>query len=272
MPPAPKCLMRGMFLPNDPSYQDIWWKPLLLMLAYAQVLQYWAEEANTPAPGEPCPLAMSVVELRWHMGKYTTFSEDDVFKDLWGAIPEAKDGDMGIPQVDSTASPAMADAKDTQPSTVETQLAYDTTVPSAEPNTKTQKDLPTTWAASPAKLENQVAPTAGSVAKSAGSPTPYPSWLYGKRKTGISTVDKGSLPPKGGCCGGAPYKSGEPGWCHNSSSKWHKSIQCLLEEEWLGIEDISGSALSRGFLELAPQDKEGEDANPEGDPCLHGCP
>ena len=64
MPPAPKCLMRGMFLPNGLSYQDIWWKPLLLTLTYAQALQYWAEEANLLAPGDPCPLAMSVVELR----------------------------------------------------------------------------------------------------------------------------------------------------------------------------------------------------------------
>ena len=69
-PPSPKCLKRGMFLPNDPSYQDIWQRPLLLTLAYLQVLQYWAEEANLPGPGEPCPLAMSVVELRQHIGKY----------------------------------------------------------------------------------------------------------------------------------------------------------------------------------------------------------
>ena len=94
-----------MFLPNDPSYQDIWWKPLLLILAYAQVLQYWAEEANLLAPGDPCPLAMSVVELRWCMGRYITFSEQDVLKDLGSAIPEAKDRDTGILQADPTTSP-----------------------------------------------------------------------------------------------------------------------------------------------------------------------
>ena len=56
--------------------------------------------------------------------------------------------------------------------------------------------------------------------------------------------------------GVAPYKSGEP----VTSSKWHKGIQWLLDEEWWDIEDVSGSALSRGSLELAPQDEKGEDA------------
>ena len=36
-PPAPKCLTRGSFLPNDPSFQDVWWQPLLLSVAYVQV-------------------------------------------------------------------------------------------------------------------------------------------------------------------------------------------------------------------------------------------
>ena len=40
MPPASKCLTRGMFLPNDLSYQDIWQQPLLLTVAYAWALQY----------------------------------------------------------------------------------------------------------------------------------------------------------------------------------------------------------------------------------------
>ena len=50
-PPAPKCFRRSMFLPNDPLHQDIWLKRQLLTLAYAWVFQYWAEEANPPAPG-----------------------------------------------------------------------------------------------------------------------------------------------------------------------------------------------------------------------------
>ena len=49
-----------MFIPNDPSYQDIWLKPQQMTLAYAQALQYWVEDANPPAPSDPCPLAMSV--------------------------------------------------------------------------------------------------------------------------------------------------------------------------------------------------------------------
>ena len=56
---------------------------------------------------------MSVVELRQSIGRYTTFSEQDILKDLGSAIPEAKDGDMGIPQPDSITSPTMTDVRDT---------------------------------------------------------------------------------------------------------------------------------------------------------------
>ena len=55
----------------------------------------------------------------------------------------------------------MADAKDTQPGPTETPPGDDTTVPLAEADTKTLKDLPTTQAASPDKVESQVAPTTG---------------------------------------------------------------------------------------------------------------
>ena len=101
--PALKCLMRDMFLPDDPSYQD----------SYTQVLQYWAEEASLPAPGDTHPLVMSVVELRQHVGRYTTFSKQDILKDLGSAIPTAKDEDTGNPQAHSTASPTMTDVRDT---------------------------------------------------------------------------------------------------------------------------------------------------------------
>ena len=112
-PLAPKCLRRGMFLLDDSSYQDVWLKPQLLTLAYAQALQYWAEEANPPASSEPHPLAMSVHELRWHIGRYTTFSESDIFEGLGNAIHEAECGDMGTPPVDSTLSSVMADVEHT---------------------------------------------------------------------------------------------------------------------------------------------------------------
>ena len=43
------------------------------------------------------------------MGRYFTFSKQDVLKDLGSAIPEAQGWDLGIPQVDSVASPTMTD-------------------------------------------------------------------------------------------------------------------------------------------------------------------
>ena len=90
------------------------------------MLQYWAEISSPPASGDPCPLAMSVVELRWHVGRYTTFSKQDILKDLGIAIPEAKDGDMGIPQADSTASPTTTDVGGTWLSPMKTQWVGDT--------------------------------------------------------------------------------------------------------------------------------------------------
>ena len=35
VPPAPKCLTRNLFLPNDLSYRDISQQPFLLTMAYA---------------------------------------------------------------------------------------------------------------------------------------------------------------------------------------------------------------------------------------------
>ena len=143
-------------------------KPHQMTLAYTQVLQYWAEEANPPAPSEPSPLAMSVRQLRWHIGKYITFNKHDVFEGLGNALPEAKnedtetqsvddhfpllpvykseakDEDTGTPQADSTVSPAITDAKDTQPSPEEISLADDTTAWVAKPDTGIQKGLPAT--------------------------------------------------------------------------------------------------------------------------------
>ena len=93
-----------------------------MTLAYVQVLQYWVEEANPPTPSElHCPLVMRVRELRWHIGKYTTFNKQDVFKDLGNALPEAEDEDTGTPPADSTALSVMTDVKDAQLSPMETQ-------------------------------------------------------------------------------------------------------------------------------------------------------
>ena len=90
-------LLPNRFLPNNPSYQDVWWKPLLLTLAYVQALQYWAVGVSLPASDDSHLLVMSVVELRWHMGRYITRSKHDILKDLESAIPEAQGRDTGIP-------------------------------------------------------------------------------------------------------------------------------------------------------------------------------
>ena len=62
-PPAPKCLARNMFLPDNLSYQDVRQQPLLLTMAYAQVLQSLVEKFRLPVHLDCCPLAKSIVEL-----------------------------------------------------------------------------------------------------------------------------------------------------------------------------------------------------------------
>ena len=80
-PPTPKCLTRNMFLPNELSYQDVCQQPLVLTVAYAQVLQYWVEKFRPPVHLDYHTLAMTVVELMQHVREHITFYKQDV---LWG--------------------------------------------------------------------------------------------------------------------------------------------------------------------------------------------
>ena len=156
------------------------------------------------------------------------------------------------PLVDSTTSSAMTGIEDTQPSPMETQLmndpipslsmykpededrgtplVNDTTVPSAEPEARIEKDLPANQGASPARLEDPVALSATLVDTLAGPPTvansmvsegqEYPKWVKVHSSQKAAAVESVS------------YKPGEPWWQHNHSSKWHKRAWHLLEEEW----------------------------------------
>ena len=90
------------------------------------------------------------------------------------AMTDAEDtqpSPVGTPPADSTASPAMIDTKDTQPSPVDAKPVDDTTVLAAKSDARIQKDLPVTQGVSPARLEDPVAPTAILVDKWASPPT-----------------------------------------------------------------------------------------------------
>ena len=158
-------------------------KPQQMTLAYVQVLQYWVEEANLLAPGEAHSLAMGVRELRWHIRRYTTFTEHGVFEGIGKALSRAVVKDtqpsltgtsltdsttsstdvkdtppsvMGILQADSTTS--STDIKDTQPSPTEIPSMNNTTISSVNPEARIEKDLPATQSASHASLEDPDAP------------------------------------------------------------------------------------------------------------------
>ena len=168
----------------------------------------------------PHPLAMSVRELRWHIGKYTTFSESDIFESLGNAIHEAKYRDMGTPLVDFTASSVMADMEDAQLSPVETRLADDTAVLATEPNTEIQKDLPATWC--PVKLEATAAPTVVLVDKLTNPPT-LASHRVKERQEYLQLIQVHSS-QKAATVGSVPYKSEEAQRLCNHSSKQCKRV------------------------------------------------
>ena len=58
-------------------------------MVYARGLQYWAEQNNPPARGEPCLLVRSVLELREEVRWYLSFTNEEVFKGV--ALPKEEE-------------------------------------------------------------------------------------------------------------------------------------------------------------------------------------
>ena len=73
-PPTPRSLNRNVFLPDELSYQDVQQQLVLLMIAYARSLQYWAEKQGLLRSPDLCPLAGSVVELQEAVREHVTFN------------------------------------------------------------------------------------------------------------------------------------------------------------------------------------------------------
>ena len=96
VPPAPKCLTNGRFIPNNPSYQDIWQQPLLVTVAYAQALQYWVEQVRLPVYPDYHSLVMSILE--WQVRGHITFYKWDIFWNLEKVAPETVDRYLVTPQ------------------------------------------------------------------------------------------------------------------------------------------------------------------------------
>ena len=82
LPPAPRSLDRNAFLWDDLSYQDVWQRLALLMIAYARSLQYWAEKHSPPRSQNLCPLVESVVKLWEAVREYVTFNHQDIIRGL----------------------------------------------------------------------------------------------------------------------------------------------------------------------------------------------
>ena len=74
-----------------------------------------------------------------------TQEANDTISPLPWYQPRTEIKDRGTPSMNSTVPPAMAGAEDTQPGPTETPPRSDTTIPLAEPDVETPKDLLTTW-------------------------------------------------------------------------------------------------------------------------------
>ena len=235
-----------MFLSDSTShliYQDCWLKPQQKTLAYAQAHQYWAEKVDLPVPGEPCHLMMCIHELRWHMKRYMTFSDRDVFEGLMHGLPGAEVEENTQP---NPTKPLPADdpaVLNITPSGLENMSAALITTPA------TSEEEWVTLVTTSAALADEPAnpPTPSETTGNARSPTEleYPKLV----KVHLSHMEAsvGSIPCNPGdlrkCC------------CNHSTSQqkraWH-----LLEEEQQSLRLPSISASSGSSLELAPQEEE----------------
>ena len=74
VPPALRSFDRNAFLLDNLSYQDMWQKLALLIIAYTRSLQYWAEKQSLPRSWNLHPLAESVIELWEAVKEYVTFN------------------------------------------------------------------------------------------------------------------------------------------------------------------------------------------------------
>ena len=82
VPPAPRSLNRGAFLPEGLEYQDIRQWLALLTIAYCQCLQYWAEKHTPPIRKDFCPIAESVKELSQAVSEFVKVTKKDIFEGL----------------------------------------------------------------------------------------------------------------------------------------------------------------------------------------------
>ena len=82
--PAPQSLDHDQFLPAANmrfDRQDYNMRQCQKTLAYTKALQYWAEKAQLPPPGEPCQMVENMIELWQAMKPLTTFTNAEVLED-----------------------------------------------------------------------------------------------------------------------------------------------------------------------------------------------
>ena len=106
-PLAPQCICQKDFLPQHDSKFACWdirESQLEKMVAYAQDLQFWAEKADLPTPGQPHLLVGSILELRDSMKCYVSFPNDAIFGTM--ALPDESLTTQSEKTIPKSAQPA----------------------------------------------------------------------------------------------------------------------------------------------------------------------
>ena len=136
-PPAPRCIwQRAFLLPPDPMFpcQDIREGQSEKTVAYAQALQYWAEKANQPMPGQPHLLARCILELRRAMEPYIPFSDDAVLDgaaSLEGSLEDLTR--VTIPRNVPLASTGTSTEEESAEEQAPTEVATEEAAPTGKP-------------------------------------------------------------------------------------------------------------------------------------------
>ena len=83
-PPVPHCIKWDAFLLQSRTCfvsEDVRLRQPRKTLAYAKLLQFWADKVQPPRVGEPCQLMACVQKLKEVMEPFITFMDEDVLND-----------------------------------------------------------------------------------------------------------------------------------------------------------------------------------------------
>ena len=219
-------LTKGRFIPNDPSYQDVWQQPLLMTMAYAWALQYWAEQVRLPVHPDYHPLAMSILEVMGQVRRHITFYKLDIFWNL-------ESRDLVTPQGWPITQPTPVDVGGRRSGSVEAPGAHTTTPSSSKEEAPPAKSIPLPTAVNvdhtpPGPADTLLERDAMPLPAKPEVKTPQ-GMLTGKATSPIWPDQRWKAVCSNHNCLGKEVKSGD-NWCHSWGNHDYLSGGSGLEE------------------------------------------